>query len=170
MAGLFGNYNPYLQNYGQTYSPSSYQPQNYNTIQPAPSYTAPTITLTYASEEEIKAMRLPVNSQVSAFDREKPILYIKTSDSVGGSKTEKFEYRKIEENKPEEVAENKGQFVLKDDLKGLATKEDLKDIVKREDLSGFVSKEEFSQFISRFKGLGGNNGENDSRSSETVQQ
>lgn len=76
----------YLSGLGGNYNNINYQGVGGN-FQPK--------MLSYASEAEINAMMLPANSQVSAFDREKPIIYIKTSDNLGRSVVEKFKYEKI---------------------------------------------------------------------------
>lgn len=171
MAGLFNNHYPIMQNNYQTYNPTQYQAQNYNTPI-TPSFNVQPMGLTYATEEEVRGTRLPYNSQFVAFDREKPIFYIKTTDNMGGSVTEKFNYSKVEEKSPS--AENKSEFITKDELGNLVTKDDLKDIVKRDDIKDFISRKDLAEFEAKYSGLnnllkGVEHGKKDDiRSSETI--
>lgn len=139
MAGLFGsNYNPYFQGgYTPNYNGINYQNQGFNNAV-SPNLNMPQTTLTYATEEEIRGMRLANNSQFVAFDREKPILYIKSTDNLGGSVTERFEYKKVEEKQPS-ISNDTKDYITKDDLKNLVTKEDMANYVSRDEIKSLMS-------------------------------
>ena len=106
----------------------------------------------YASKEEIEGYILPPNSQMFAIDRDKPLFYIKSADSLARSTVEIFEFKKYEPLKevPSVVVENS---VTKDDLKDLVTKQDLADVLTTKDLDFFVSKEEFNKFMAQCKDI-----------------
>lgn len=168
MAGLFSTYSPYTQGYNQTYT-QYYQQPNYSPIQPSQTFNTQPPSIFYATEEEMRAVRIPNGTQATGFDKEKSIFYIKTADIQGKTYFEKFEYKKIDENQSMSTIENESKFVLKDDLKNLATKDDLSVLAKKDDFANFVSKEEFNKFISKFTSMGVNdNGENSSTGSQTI--
>lgn len=116
---------------------------SYPQTQPNASFGLKPMGIPYASKEEIEGYILPPNSQMFAIDRDKPLFYIKSADSLARSTVEVFEFKKYEPLKevPTVVVENS---VTKDDLKDLATKQDL---------SAFVSREEFNSFMAQCKDI-----------------
>lgn len=81
----------------------------------------------YASEEEMKALILPPNTQVMAMGREGNVFYVKTADELGRSTMSVFDYKKHEENVSRETI----QYLTKDDLKDFATKEELNSVLSQ---------------------------------------
>jgi hypothetical protein len=104
-----GNYGYQFQN---AYQPAYIQPKKYSPV-------------VYTTEEEIKAYILQPNEQISGFDAEKSVLYIKTADNLGRPNLKKYRYEEIFENENIVQPVNIENMVSKDDLKDLATKEDI---------------------------------------------
>jgi hypothetical protein len=81
----------------------------------------------YATEEEMKALILPPNTQVMAMGKEGDVFYVKTADELGRSTMSVFDYKKHEENVSRETI----QYITKDDLKDFATKEELNNVLSQ---------------------------------------
>ena len=110
------------------YPQPSYQPANTNLMAK---------TINYASEEEIRGLILPPNVQVMAIDREKPNFYIKSSDSLGRSTVDIFEFKKVDESNKEL---NNVNYLTKDDLKDFVSKDEFNSFMKKcEDLTRLLN-------------------------------
>lgn len=126
--------NPYQsQNFGQPYGQNIGQ-----IVQERLKFN----NLQYATEDEIKTTILPVNSQLMAIDQDqtKNRMYVKSTNGVGQSKFEIYEYRKIDDNS--EVLP-KTQALTKDEVLsfGFADKKDLEPINSRlTKIEEFLSK------------------------------
>ena len=111
------------------------------------------------SEDEMRALRVPNGAQVSAFDKEKNIIYIKSADMQGKTYFEKYEYNKIDESKEQTPIVDESKFMLKSDMESI-----LNDI--KEFKSKYVTKDDFEKFRSLFAGV---KNENSSGSGESIQ-
>lgn len=130
------NFYPYQQNVG-AYTPNMYQRPIQQPLQmnvtpqgDQASYPLRPNNLQYATEEEIRAYVLFPNTQISALDRNKPLLYIKTADDIGGSTFSTYKLEKLvstDKNKQDNVH----PVISKDEITelGFATKDDLKPII-----------------------------------------
>lgn len=81
----------------------------------------------YATEEEMKALILPPNTQVMAMGKEGNVFYIKSADELGRSTMSVFDYKKHEENVSRETI----KYITQEDLKGFATKEELQEVLSQ---------------------------------------
>ena len=82
----------------------------------------------FVNEDEAKSfIVLNPNSRVLLLDVQNRIAWIKSTDSLGLSYTERYKFEKIIENQPK-IAENSVNYVKKEDLPDFATKTDLKGI------------------------------------------
>ena len=81
----------------------------------------------YATEEEMKALILPPNTQVLAMGKEGNVFYIKSADELGRSTMSVFDYKKHDENVSRETI----KYITQEDLKGFATKEELQEVLSQ---------------------------------------
>lgn len=130
---------PYQQNIG-AYAPNMYQRPIQQPMQPTQMVQQPQAeqsayplrpnNIQYATEEEIRAYVLFPNSQIYALDRNKQLLYVKTSDDIGGSVFSTYKLEKVvsTDNSADKVSQ---PTISKETITelGIATKEDLKPII-----------------------------------------
>jgi hypothetical protein len=130
----------------------SYPQMSNNYAQPINNFGLKPMGIPYASKEEIEGYILPPNSQMFAIDRDKPLFYIKSADSLARSTMEIFEFKRYEPAKevPSVVVEN---VVTKEDLKDMVTKQDLANVLTTKDLDFFVSRDEFNKLMAQCKDL-----------------
>lgn len=56
--------------------------------------------ITYMSEEEVKNLQVPNNTQSIIIDREQPIFYIKSKDAFGNESIKYFKFEEIKAPEP----------------------------------------------------------------------
>ena len=57
---------------------------------------APIQNMIFVSEEEARNYFIPANSKVLLMGKEKPVFYVKTSDSLGQTVIETYSFKKVE--------------------------------------------------------------------------
>ena len=159
---MFGNnaYNPYpyQNNYGGM---SGYAQRGYNSqpqpmtqpqpqvqpqmqmpmAQPIPPMDMPIQDIKYVNKAQAEAYIVFPNSKVMLIDKESGIVYIKTADGMGQSKTDYFRFEPINADgspiKPQEPTPQVDfdQFIKKEDLEKF----------------GFVNIEQFNQLAQKFE-------------------
>lgn len=124
----------YVPYSGQYYSTMGYQP-----IQQQPQPTAYNESyiqgVQFVTEDEAKAFRVNPNQTVLLMNKDNNIFYIKSADSLGRSKLEKFSFEPFKEKvEPvQALSINTENFLQKDDAKLFATKEDIKLLTEKLD-------------------------------------
>lgn len=123
--GMYGGQGLYTNNQIQPQLNNLYQ--NYNTQAPAGNFGGKTII--YATEDEIKAYILQPNSQIYAFDKEKPILRVKSADGIGRTTLDTYNLVKVDENINKSVSND---YLTKEEAKSFVTKEEFNKLVQQQ--------------------------------------
>lgn len=115
----------YVPNYMQNVS----MPQPMQQIQSQPQQRQIAFQdIRFVNEDEAKSFIVPSpNARILLLDVQNGIAWIKSTDSLGLSYTERYKFDKLIENQPK-IAENSVDYVKKEDLPDFATKSDLKGI------------------------------------------
>lgn len=117
---MYNGYN-YMQNYIPTQQSQNQIPQKQIVFQ----------DIRFVNEDEAKSfIVLNPNSRVLLLDVQNGIAWLKSTDSLGLSYTEKYKFNKLLENKPQ-ISDTTDNYVKKEDLPEFATKNDLKGIYEQ---------------------------------------
>lgn len=158
--GSNGFYNPYQTNYqanqfqgsqGQINgSQGQYVQQNTNDM--------PIQGVKFVTADEARAFMVLPNTRVMLMDRNNSIFYIKSADSLGQSMLEAYEFKKIDNTKPDTATAdtnqniNLEQFVKKDQLGNVVTTEKLNSELKtvKDELSSKIEEVKKSINIKKY--------------------